>query len=171
MHSGLRAGPRSRTIGPHDQSRRQRLAAIEAQLRIADAGDQCGVHLAVLDDPRQRPLAELIGGESELAARIAANVHRFDRTKTIHWQPLPRADAAQERGAARADGIDTSIPVLIGRRNRGGINMRAIDNRHPDPCARQRCGERQADETRAEDGDVVVPRATGHQSRTSMTWF
>jgi hypothetical protein len=46
----------------------------------------------------QRALAQLIGGEPDPSAGVAAHVHRFDRRDTLDRKQL-RSDAVQEAGA------------------------------------------------------------------------
>src|SRR5205807_406252 len=94
------------TGAPCDARRRSRRQHVDPR-RIANAGNERSMKLAILDDPCQGPLTKLMRRESKPAACVPANVHRFDRRETIRSQPLPRADVVEERDAARADSIDT----------------------------------------------------------------
>jgi hypothetical protein len=133
--------------------------------------DQRGIECAVLDDPRQRALAHLIGGELDPSAGVAAHVHRFDRCDTLDRKQLPRADAVQEAGAARTDRVNPLVPaVAVGfaRRRRRRGDAAAIGDHDAQAGTRQRRGKRKTDQAGADDNHVARAGVRAHPS-TSIT--
>ena len=117
--------------------------------------DERGPQRALLDDPRERAFADLVGAEIEHRAVVALDPHRLDRRDPVGGKRLPRPQRAEQRSASRADGVDARIPVLVsadpGRRER-----RAVDERDREARIRERGSERLSDETRAGDQNVAI---------------
>ncbi len=65
--------------------------------RRVHGGHQRGAQRALLDDPRQRALAQLVRRKVERRTRVTLDMHRFDRGDAIAGQRLPCAVRAQER--------------------------------------------------------------------------
>ena len=128
---------------------------------------------ALLDDPCERALAEVVGGEIEERSAIAFDAHRLDGGHAIGRQHLPGPDGAQKRGAARTDRVDACVPVVGVRRRFRRDHARTIGERHGQPRARERARECEAREPCAGDQHVAVGAVGDHGSRSSvsMTWF
>jgi hypothetical protein len=188
-HAGLAARPRLHAVGADDQSGRYRSPIVEPQLSAAGSPgdrrrsarrddvepghaardlDQCGIELAALDDPRQRALAELVGREFDPAACVSAHVHRFDRSNALDRQQLPRAERVQERRAARTDGVDALITAAVGETGLGSGDIAAVDEGDAQTGSRQRRGQCEADQARADDDHVARICICAHPS-TSIT--
>ncbi len=184
----LAACPRAYAVGADHQPRANRLSFLEANFSMrgvprdgcrarrskhvdarvgAQRGDQRRVELAILDDPGERALAELIGVEAHASIVVAEHFHRLDRRHALGGETLPHPAFVQEFGAARTDRVDARIPPGVVRRVGGG-DAAAVDDRDREPRARQRDGEREPHETRADDRHVVLH--VGRHS-ASMTWF
>src|SRR4051812_33127747 len=94
------------------RERRERLWCERSHAGGMDEWNESRAQCALLDDPRERTLAKLIGRELECRARIAFHPHRFDRCDTLRWKCLPCTECPQERCAAGADRIDAVVPVI-----------------------------------------------------------
>ena len=171
--AGLLAHPRRATVGADDEAPGQRAPVSELQRAgvrqprerfergAADHLDACaanerqqrGAQRALLDDPRQRTLALLVGREGERRAAVTFDAHRFDRRDALRRQRLPRADRAQERRTAGADRVDARVPHRFVRVGHG--DRRAVGERHREAGAREGRGKRKADQTRAGNHDIV----------------
>ena len=181
--AGRFAHPRSRAVGADDQpcidgapvrelqrcrGRRPR-ELVERRIRdhvdarTARRTQQRRAKLALLDDPRQRALSQVVSGEVDRAAAVAFDVHRFDGSDALAVERLPSADCAQKSGATGADRVDARVECL-------GIGLdigqgTAIDQRHGKTGSRERGRKREADQARANDHDIVMS-SHGDQSRT-----
>ncbi len=87
----------------------------------AQRAPQRRLQRAVLDDPGQLAAARAIGVELERGRRaVAAHPHRAHRRDARRVQRLPGAQAGEERGIARGDGVDARVDRLVRqRRSRG----------------------------------------------------
>src|SRR5215831_3278871 len=109
----------------------------------------------MLDNPGERTLAELVGGEAESPAGIAENLHRFDGFDPLARQPLPDAERAEELGASRAYGVDARVPRHV-RTGFAGGDAIAVHDRHRAPRSRERDGKREADQAGADDSHAAI---------------
>jgi hypothetical protein len=100
---------------------------------------------------------------------VAFDVHRLDCGEPLDGQPLPRADALQERRAAGADCVDARIP-RIGRRL-GGTDRRTVQQRHAQARPRDRGCERKGRQSRAGDDDVELLGSHASSVSTTICWF
>ena len=71
-------------------------------------------------------------------------------------ESLPYAQAVQERGAPRTDGIDAAVPRIASRKRRLRFYQSQLE-----PGATQRHGEACADQACADDDDIEVEFHTG----------
>ncbi len=180
-------------VGTDDEPRAERVAVVEkdfttfrrpadrrdrARRMRGDAGgmderDECRAQRALLDDPGERALADLVRAEVEHSVIIAFDAHRLDGRDALGCERLPRAQRAQQGRAARTDRVDAGIPVLSGRRHLRGSDGNAIDERHGESGGRERRREREPDEAGAGDQHVAIGSsyAVHSLSSVSMTWF
>jgi hypothetical protein len=189
--------PRAHAVGPHDEARRQRAAVAERENAGVDAPryrdglarrehfhrprrprgayrfDERSAQLAVLDDPGERALTQLVGGKADPAAVVAAHLHGLDRGEPLGGQSLPRADGAEELGASRAERVDPRVPILRTGRRVEARRRAAVGERHGEALARERRGQRHPHWARAHHDRVVLRRCAQDAlgSRTSITWF
>jgi hypothetical protein len=107
---------------------------------------------ALLDDPRERPLARAHTRRSAAARpRSPSTDHRLDGRDTIGGQRIPRAERTQERDAAGTDRVHAGIPVVASARRRR-LRSRAHGRRAQRSVRRrERRRERQPDEPGAGD--------------------
>jgi hypothetical protein len=165
--------------------------------RCPDERDQSGAQLPLLDDPRERALAKLVGREIESRAVVADDVHGFDGRAPPGRQRLPRANGLEESCASRTHRVDARIPLRCGGRQlRHGYGC-AVDERDVEARTRECRSERQPDEPRPGDQHVefrdaqrCIPTRTATAaaltldgilgrpadthvacSNTSITWF
>ena len=146
---------------PGDRLRLAGSKHVEARGSAHDL-DQRRRERAVLDDPGERSLADLVGGKCDRAFSVAVHVHHFDRRNPICRKPLPRAEAAKKLGAAGADGVDTLIPVFGVDRTVEGRDCASFQQRDTEPVAGKGHRERHADQSRTQDDDVVVGSGRVH---------
>ena len=160
---------------PADRRDRTRRVGRDAG-RAYERHERCAKR-PLLDDPRERPLAHIVGVEIEDATVVTEDAHRFDRGQSIGGQRLPGPEPAQECRAARTDRVDARIPVVAFRRLARGRDRLTIAQRDREPRRRERRGKREADETRPRDQHVAVgvqprPASVAHAfsfSSTSIT--
>src|SRR5690242_9045434 len=132
--------------------------------RHKDGGQQSSAQRALLDDPGKRALAELVRGEGEHRTAVAHDAHRLDRLDALARQGLPGTHALQECGAAGAYCIYARIPRVGVDRRRA---LRPIEKSDGEADARERGGEREADQARTRDDDVA-PLPLTRPARTRL---
>ena len=117
-------------------------------------------------DQRPRERAVLVGGKCDRATAVAVHVHQLNRRNSIRCEPLPRAEAAQKLGAAGTDGVDALIPIFGAGRTLEGRERASFQQCDSEPMTGKGERERHADQSRAQDDDVVIRPGSIHS--TSM---
>ena len=145
-----------------ERQRLERAGGVHRDTARAHERDERGAQRALLDDPGERALAQLVGGEVEERARIALDAHRLHGGDAIGRNVLPCALRAQERGAAGADRVDARVPALRGRGRFRRRHAGAIGERDGEAGRDERRREREPDQAGAGDEHVVVGGRRGH---------
>jgi hypothetical protein len=190
--AGRAARPRMQAISGDQQARRDARPIVELQCpRVArpvdgrkrarrDDLDACavrrlrerGAQRALLDDPGERALADVVRRKIERGPAIAHDPHCVDRRESFGGERLPCADRPQERGTPGADRVDPRVPVAVRRGFRRHRHRRAIGERNAQSELRKRRSQREPDQSRACDQHVArrVGNHDGGNSSTSITW-
>jgi hypothetical protein len=124
-------GQAQRGVGARPCERSKPTPRAHVDARRVHAVDRARAQRALLDDPRERALAEVVRGELEPPVAIAFDAHRLDRRTRSSGSDLPCADALQERRAAGADRVDAQVQTVIGVARASGARSTSVD---ASPC-------------------------------------